>query len=284
MATKKIKKIDEALEQITGLFDSGEVAEALAHATIALPEGLPCARWKGAVNKIMWWLNTSFAGKSFDARTFVQWKEEGRYPKKGSGFALFRPMFTKKKNKDGEEELVMTGFAPFTAFSFSDTEGADLEIDPVAPAVTPPLMEVAESLGVSVTYVPTELFDAWGAYEIKNETITLATPEEGTFFHELSHHVHKLVLAQKGRKIVPGQHVLQEVTAELSAAVLSKLVGRDPERLGHSYKYIKAYAKRAGMTVTEACKAVLGDVEQIITRILDEAEQISAAATTKAAA
>ena len=224
-----MQKIAEAIEKITETFEAGNIPEAVAHATIALPEGLPCSRWKGITNKIMWWMNTTFSGKSYDARTFTQWKAEGRYPKKGTGFNLFRPAFKKATKSNGDEELVMTGFIPFTAFSLSDTTGEDLTADPAAPAEPPPLIEVARGMGVPVTYIPSDLYDGWGSYDIKRETITLASPAEGTFFHELAHHVHGLVLAEKGRKIIPGQHALQEVTAELSAAVLCKLVGR---RLG----------------------------------------------------
>ena len=125
-------------------------------------------------------------------------------------------------------------------------------------------------MGVPVTYIPSDLYDGWGSYDIKRETITLASPAEGTFFHELAHHVHGLVLAEKGRKIIPGQHALQEVTAELSAAVLCKLVGREPgERMGTSYQYIRGYAEKADMTVSDAIKAVLEDVEKILEIVME---------------
>ena len=70
--------------------------------------------------------------------------------------------------------------------------------------------------------------------------IALASPEECVFFHELAHAGHDKLAPLK-----PGQDWKQEIVAELSAAVLCRLVGKKPDNLGQSYRYIEKYAIRA---------------------------------------
>lgn len=75
--------------------------------------------------------------------------------------------------------------------------------------------------------------------------IALATPEEMTIFHEMSHAAHERV--KKGLKA--GQYPLQEIVAELSAQTLCHLVGKKANHtFGNSYRYIERYAKKANLT------------------------------------
>lgn len=104
-----------------------------------------------------------------------------------------------------------------------------------------------------------------GYYSTEKREIALATQEETVFFHELSHAAHQKVLGQ----LKPGQDWKQEVVAELSAAVLCHLVGKDGDKhLGNSYTYIEKYAAEAKTTVLSACFQVLSDVEKVLKEIL----------------
>ena len=103
----------------------------------------------------------------------------------------------------------------------------------------------------------------WGAYNGKE--IKLATPEEAVFFHELSHHAHKLVLGE----LVPGQDWKQEIVAELSAEALSRIFGLKTTT-GNSYKYIEGYAAQAGLSPVTGCLQVLSDTEKVLKLILEE--------------
>jgi len=100
---------------------------------------------------------------------------------------------------------------------------------------------------------------------IYRKEIKLATPEEAVFFHELSHHAHKLVVGE----LVPGQDWKQEIVAELSAEALSRIFGLK-STTGNSYKYIESYAAQAGLSPTSACLQVLGDTEKVLKLILQE--------------
>ena len=167
----------------------------------------------------------------------------------------------------GAEGFMVIGFSPFCVHSYTDTSGAEIEELTFEPKEAPPLIEVAEKMGVAVSYKPTSHSIGWGSYSPNQENISLATHDEEVFFHELAHHVHKLVLKEREVELQSGQVALQEITAELAAAVLCRLVGRATAENGFSFKYISGYAERAGLDPLEACKLVLDDVEQILTKI-----------------
>jgi antirestriction protein ArdC len=94
----------------------------------------------------------------------------------------------------------------------------------------------------------------------------MTTQEEKVLFHELSHYVdNKLNGELKG-----GQDPTQEIVAELSAAALGFLVGKDGTKyLGNHYRYIESYAKEMKLTTHTACLKVLNRVEKIIKYIME---------------
>lgn len=66
-----------------------------------------------------------------------------------------------------------------------------------------------------------------------------------------------------------GQDPFQEITAELSAAVLCRLVGKSGEKyLGLNYKYIETYAQRVKKSAHSACLTVMSDTEKVLNLIL----------------
>ena len=65
-----------------------------------------------------------------------------------------------------------------------------------------------------------------------------------------------------------------EIVAELSSAVLSRLVGQQTENLGQHYQYINRYAQKANKNILSACLTVLNETEQVLNLILDTAKQI----------
>jgi len=275
-------KIEDAIKKIMDVFESGNLPEALAHSFLSLPKSMPCARWKGYTNRIIWWCMTTMAEKHYDCRTFKQWKTVGRIVSgKGTGFALWKPNPFQPKGKDGKlavdsdgNAIMRVSFRPFIVFSYDDTkpdpnfDGEPYEPTELEPQEPPPLMDRAKAMGLKISYTP---FSGvyYGAYSPGMELITLATHDESTFFHELAHHAHKLVVKERGIDMKSGQDPFQEAVAELSAATLCILTGRKPTE-GRSHKYIKAYAEKVGMTATEICKNVLKDVEDTLHLILDD--------------
>ncbi len=68
---------------------------------------------------------------------------------------------------------------------------------------------------------------------------------------------------------------MQEIIAELSAAVLCRVIGkRSADTLGNSYRYIDAYAKKLGIKPHCACMKVMGDTEKVLHLILDAGKKI----------
>jgi len=92
------------------------------------------------------------------------------------------------------------------------------------------------------------------------------------FFHELSHAAHEKV---KG-SLTKGQDPLQEIVAELSAAALCKLVGKQGNgSFGNSYKYIEKYSEKIDMSPYNACLKVMSETEKVLNLILNGGDGIA---------
>jgi len=153
-------------------------------------------------------------------------------------------------------------------FRVEDTVGEPLEYEQL---VLPrfPFIELAEAWNISVKAVPGN-YSFYGFYSPEQKQIGLATPEEGTFFHELAHAAHERVCG----KLKHGQDAIQEIVAELSAAVLCRMVGKELDTLGNSYRYIKRYAEKLSLSPHQACLKVMCDTEKVLGLILDSGYEI----------
>lgn len=237
--------------------DGSRIPEALAYASFPIPH-IPSASWSFVNQMIMFLSNTN------DARGYRQWQEVERHVKKGAkAISILVPRFSKVELKKDEEELVLAGFMCGCVFRYEDTDGKPLEYENLTlPEL--PLRERAEQWGVSVKAIPGSV-RLNGYYRPDTQTICLATPEEKTFFHELSHVAHEKL--QGSLKI--GQDPFQEIVAELSAQALCRIVGKDGAKyFGNSYRYIEDYAKRMNETPQSAVFKVIGEVEQVLKLIL----------------
>ena len=61
---------------------------------------------------------------------------------------------------------------------------------------------------------------------------------------------------------------MQEIIAELSAAVLCRMVGKELDTIGNSYRYIKRYSEKLSLSPHQACLKVLADTEKVLNLIL----------------
>ena len=107
-------------------------------------------------------------------------------------------------------------------------------------------------------------YQRYGYYNPVKKEIGLASPDESVLFHELAHHADKLVKGNLNK----GQDPLQEITAELAAATLCRLVGKQSDNLGNSYQYIEMYATKLKMSAHAVCLKVMADTEKILKLIL----------------
>ncbi len=139
-----------------------------------------------------------------------------------------------------------------------------------SPPEPPPLANVAEAMGVSMSYSADESGGAYGSYSPDHKSIRLFTHDRQTFWHELAHTAHDQCLTDK--PIKGGQDPEQEAIAELSAAVISRLYGAPND--GYTYDDLKHDGE--GDPYKLALK-VISQVEKVLAYILMKAELLPAA-------
>ena len=262
-------KIRRVLDGLVERFKSGDVPQAVAYAMFPTADDIPSAKWSLLNRTLMFLAGTA------DGRGFRQWKEANRFVKKGSrAFHILVPYYRKTEDEQtGEERQMLVTFLSRPVFRYEDTDGETLEYTQIElPDI--PLMEKAEEWGISVRAIPGN-YRYYGYYSPDRKEIALATPEEKTFLHELSHVAHEKV---KGH-IKTGQDPLQEIVAELSAQALCILVGKQTnDTVGNSLKYIASYAQRAKLTPHSACLKVLSQTEKVLNLILNDRQEVKATA------
>ena len=259
------ERIQSAIRKIIDLFVSGNVPQAIAIATFP-PFDVPSNAWSLLNRLIM-----AFSGTS-DSRGWRQWKQVGRYVRKGEkAFYILAPRMMKKSVDDPEEESgvrevhICSGFVPVPVFAIEQTEGEPLDYQELElPEL--PLIGKAREWGIDVKPIAFQGgYRGYYQHSDAGEKIRMATAHEKTFFHELSHATHKRI---KGN-LQGGQDARQEIVAELAAQTLAQLVGTEMEStLGNSYEYIKGYAEKLHKDVGRACLSVIADVEKILTLVL----------------
>jgi len=253
-----IPRIKSVLDSLLEEFKSGTIPEAIQYAMFPIPD-IPSAKWS-LLNKLI-----MFYHQTEDARGFKQWQQVNRHVLKGkSSFDIVVPIFKKELDDESQEDKVfLKGFCCGCVFKVEDTEGEPLDYQRLELPQFP-LIEKAKVLGVSVSAIGGN--DSYfGYYDPKKSLIALATPEEKTFFHELCHCAdHRL----KG-EIKSTQDPIQEITAELAAQALCRIVGKDGDKyFGNSYQYIERYAKELEITPVKAVLRVLTDVDRILHYLL----------------
>ena len=268
MEKDKTKLIRDTLAYIIDLFEFGDVPEAIKMATFP-PYEKPSNYWSLA-NRILMMLHDTD-----DARTFKQWQKCERKVEKGQkAFHIFAPRKVKIKDKDGNgekiEKYILTGFLLIPVFRLEQTDGKSIHSETLSlPEL--PLIEKANEWNIDVSTVAFDN-DFYGCYlfskgDESKEKIRLATSNETVFFHELAHASHQRVL---GRKLKNKQDCEQEIVAELSAQVLSQIVGTQLEStLGNSYQYVKSYASKMNKDIGVACLSVLSQIEKVLNLILE---------------
>jgi hypothetical protein len=267
---KTTQKAQEVLQQLLDAFEQGTVPAALARTCIP-PINVPCNQWSFN-NQLLVFLSCTS-----DARGIRQWKNVGRWPKKGSrAIYILGPMTIKKTEADDKEEesdrIIITGFKAIPVFRVEDTTGKELDQPHIQPISLPPLINVAQDWGLNVRYAPGKA-DYYGYFSPTRKEIVLCTHDEDVFFHELAHAAHERV----NGKLQGGQQWDQEIVAELSAATLMHLYGRQAQD-GRAYQYIKAYAERANRNAHQACLSVVDQVQQVLNLIIQHEEEAAKAA------
>lgn len=270
----KQDKVKVQLDKIVNLFSSQELPYKCAKAFI-MNGNKPSSKWSLSNKVIM------LSNDSMDARGYRQWQEVKRqvpYGQKAS-FYILAPKFIKvqkenKETKEMEDIKVISGFLGIPVWKYEDTQGE--ELPEYKPKELPPLMDVANKLGLKVQYSDGgQELGYYGSYD-QNKTITLKTFDNSTFFHELVHAIDKHI---NGTKIISKdsiEYALNEVVAELTACVIGELYNMDNKN--YSYTYIKSYAEQieksgtANEKIARSMVKVIGRVEKILKFVFNEQE------------
>jgi len=257
-------KVKQVLNVILDKFKSGDIPEAVAISMYPIPD-IPSAKWSLMNRTLM------FISGTMDGRGYKQWQQVDRFVKKGSkAFHILVPFIKKHKDEQDVDKEFLIGFGCRPIFRKEDTDGKELAYETIElPDL--PLVERAEEWGISVRAIPGN-YRYRGYYSMERKEMALATPEEKVFFHELSHAGHEKV---KG-SLTRGQDALQEIVAELSAAALCKLVGKQGnDTSGNSYRYIEKYAEKIKMNPYKACLKVMSETEKVLNLILKGEDAIA---------
>lgn len=250
-------KAQASLKKVVAQFQRGDLSPVTDIVKIRrhAKDTMPAREWSLA-NQVMAFIQT---GGELDCRGFKQWQSVERKVRKGAQAVYILGPLTKKieEEENGEEKIIVFGFRSIPVFPLSATEGKPLPQFDYAPAELPPLYEVAERLGVTVSYGPVEE-SAGGWYNPGRKHIHLGAHHTPLFFHELAHAAHDSIESLKG-----GQDAEQETVAELTAAVLADLYGCD--HTGDAWRYIQGYAQDPLTAIYKA----LSSVEKVLGVILE---------------
>ena len=248
--------VKEAMETLLKLFEEGNL-ETVARAVFK-GNAIPADKWSFLNRLLMYCNNTD------DARGFNQWKQAGRYIKKGShAFYILAPSFKKiteeeikeSGDRDTVERQILIGFRAVPVFRFEDTEGLPLITEVLKFDIPYQFDSIINELGLTVT-ASRFCGASYGSYNPIRKEIKLASPEIEIFLHELSHAVD-----DKLNKLKPGQHKDQEVTAEFSAGVIAHLMGYKIP-LGNVKEYIEHYSFKELINC-------LGRIEKVVSYVLE---------------
>lgn len=251
-------KAQTSINKVIEKFQTGDLSPISKVARIRLDRSAPARKWSLS-NKVLAFMQT----EEFDCRAFGQWKDAGRYIKKGSTAAyILRPHTVKiieEENGEKKEKMICIGFSTIPVFPASDTEGVG-KLKEYQPVQLPPLYNVAKKFHILVKYLPIAP-DRLGDTQPDGSKIRLGTQDTSVFFHELAHAIHARIEGQlKG-----GQQTDQETVAEFTSAVLMDFY-EIRDNSGNAWRYISHYSKDPLIAITKA----MGTIEKVLEVLLDE--------------
>lgn len=263
-------KAEESVKKIVKAFQSGMLPKVVAFTYLKL-DGVekPSYKWS-FLNRLI----IALDGHD-DARGFKQWQAVGRTVKAGEKAShILAPIFAKVEDKKtGEDKSILIGFKSIPVFGASQTEGEPLPEDNIADQLKAklPLVDVAEHWNMTITVHQSKAGEA-GHYIPSRNLISMACEDASVFLHELVHKADDI--CQGGLK--GGQDMIQEVVAEMGAAVLMDMLGmRTDETTGQAWAYIEAYCQRDGKAVDSVCMSLVKRIGMAVDCIMTVADEVS---------
>ncbi len=187
---KLSSKAQAAFDTVIEKFKTGDLSPIVRIARIPHnPDSdVPWDRW-AASNRVA---TMMMSGGSTDLRGYRQWQKMGRQVVKGARAAyILVPMISKYMAEDTEgnevEHTRMRGFRTVAVFAVEDTKGDALPDRGYIPQEPPPLADLAESVGITVSY---DARGSMGSCTVDGKTGRLATHEHEVCWHEPGHAMH----------------------------------------------------------------------------------------------
>jgi hypothetical protein len=269
---------DRAASVAASILDAwreGRIPAALSLIFIRRRHSCPSSAWS--------WRNRIIAalhGHS-DARGFRQWQEAERHVRKGErAFYILGPRNVRLKEDRPHLGLeagdsIMVGVVAIPVFGYSQTEGAPLPEDPEAAEDDAflaglPFADVARTWGLTLTTFSSVPGGKLGSYSPSRQAITVGVRNLSTWAHELMH-----AADDRRSPLAPGQHLDQEVVAEMGASVLLECVGQTVESdRGGAWRYISGYCAKHQADPLATCEQLLARVVACVALVLDTAQAL----------
>ncbi|MBU1747325.1 MAG: hypothetical protein KKA73_06520 [Chloroflexi bacterium] len=243
-------KAQAALNQVVARFQSGDLGPIIRLAQLKISGDAPMATWS-LCNQVLVYALTH----SLDCRGYRQWQAVGRQVQQGAhaAFILVPLVKTERDRATGQETTQVYGFRTVPVFPYEATAGDECSTVAYEPATLPPLLDVAQALGIDVSWTP--LAGAAGNCSLDGQRVKLGSHDAFAWFHELAHAAH----ARLNGRLKPGQHADQEAVADFTAVVLAALYDCG-DYTGHAWDYIRLYHPDPLTAITRA----VSTVEQVL--------------------
>lgn len=158
----KSGKSKDAIDKLVEKFKAGDLSGVTHGIKFQVPEKFPSHKYSYR-NKIMayYQLDSIVTGSS------KFWKDNGRMVVKGSkaGY-IFAPLMAEKEDDAGNKSYFPYAYKLIPTFNIEQTEpipdfeGEVLEVPELVPSELPPLVDIAEMLGLKVDWKPVPM-DRW---------------------------------------------------------------------------------------------------------------------------
>ena len=294
---------DQVLKTLIDLFKKGDVAKLISQVPMAIKDPndhRACWNWSLRNRLLM------VGQGSFDSRNSTEWKKFGRAPKDwkktirilkpnlaylcalDKGFMRYNKFSKSYKCVTCNQEIkgiilalkekkvisFVRGYAVQAEYDIGNTYDicGKGKIEPYEPAKKPALFNLAQELGLNITYQTDPTGKSYGHVKSNSNTVTLGTEDPQVFYHELVHKVDQKI--NLNGKLKSGQDPSQEIVAELTSCVLAKMYNED-DHAKFTFEYIEMYAKKQKLTIEKAINQILNRIDKILKYIFETVEKLN---------
>lgn len=269
---------DKVRNEINGLikmFQEPESLETVAKSMFRRGIDIPSDNWSILNRLIMMYHGT------MDARGAKAWFAIGRKVLKNGSFCIIAPRIIQIVEKDSngvpvldpktlkeKKRPLLIGFYPIPVWPVEQTEGKEVNYKMNKEMPQFLCEKVAKKWGLEIKHT-FENPSFYAYFSPTRKEIVMATDSQQSFFHELCHCADEKIQG----KLQKGQEPLQEIAAEMSAAVLMRMFGL---KCGtkNTYDYVSKYADQIGKDPEDAVIPLISRISKIVDLILKTNDEL----------